>query len=163
MDVKTLDKIAPDANESPESAIKFLLDCLYVYQQGDEDALGYIGYVLSKSFCEEDRTAASGYKLMKRYKSLVSRILDDPNCIIAAMGASWEEDYKDVDPDDYELTITKQDKSKKEVKTFIKSGGRDLPFPITCRMNSSGQWKVTSGFSTILMDVRKPKSEVEDF
>ncbi|MHA1682717.1 MAG: DUF6935 domain-containing protein [Promethearchaeota archaeon] len=164
MDVKTLEDLVSSANDSPENAIKFILDCLYVYQEGGDDkALGYMGYVLSKSYCEENMIAPCGYVLRGRYKQLVKDINHKPNCIVAMMGASWEDDYKGIDPDNYDLKITKKDGSEKQAKVFIKSGGRDNPVPITCKVNKDGKWKITDGFPTILMDVRKPKSDVDDF
>ena len=165
MDKNDLEKNADKANESKQSVIKYLVDCLYVYQQGDDDALGYFGYVLSKSFCNEDSSSPSGFTPTKRYESMIKRVREakNTNCVLSTMGGSWEEDYKDVDPDDYDINFGKETKSGKNTKKFIKAGGRDNPFPVDIRENNKGQWKIMGGLSTMCMDVRRPKSEEGDF
>ena len=165
MDTSTLKKLVDTANDSPEKAIKFLLDCLYVYQQGDDDGLGYLGFVMSKKLLSEDGNAPSGYKLGPSDMSLVKRLKEKKNehVIIASMGANWEEDYENINVDDYSLPVEKKDTSGKDTRVFIKSGGRDIAYPIKLRQNSKGQWKITGGFSSVVMGVRKTKSEEEDF
>nr|MDO8117727.1 hypothetical protein [Candidatus Sigynarchaeota archaeon] len=88
-----------------------------------------------------------------------------PHCIIALMGGTWEKDYKDANPDGYSLHVVKEDDAGMDGghRVFVKSGGRDNPIPVTLKQNSSGEWKITNGMGTIVMDVRKTKTQVEDF
>ncbi len=163
MDVSTLKKNVSSANKTAKNAIKYLVDCLYVYQQGDDSALGYMGYVLSKSFCTKDNSSPSGFKTSRRYESLIKALHDKKNTVLSTMGGTWQKDYKDVDPDKYNIKFTKEQKKSGGLKIFIDAGGRDIDFPVTVKKNNKGQWKVTDGFSSMLMDVRKPQSEVGDF
>lgn len=165
MDIKDLEKNAKMASNDPVSAIKFFINCLYVYQQGNDKALGYVGYVLSKDNLVADKTSPSGFK-PSPYTLNFIKMVQEPknvNVIIAAMGANYENDYTDVDPDNYELNITSEiDETKDDLSVFIKSGGHDLPFPINVSKNNKGQWKITE-FSSLVLGVRKPKSSERDF
>lgn len=165
MDIKTLEKNAAGATSSTTAAVKYLIDCLYVYQKGDDKALGFLGYVLSKNDLQENKQAPSGFVPSNSSLSLIKRIRAPTNQhgIVSLMGGTWEKDYKDAKPDAYELPITKEDVYGQDNRVFLKSGGRDNPYPIGLRQNASGQWKITNGLSTMVMDVRKPKSAVDDF
>ncbi|TXT66695.1 MAG: hypothetical protein BAJALOKI1v1_270027 [Promethearchaeota archaeon] len=165
MDITTLKTNAMEANKSEKGAIKYLVDCLYVYQQGNDDALGYMGYVLSKSFCNEDSSSPSGFVPNPRYTNLIKGLRETQrrNSILSTMGGTWQNDYKDVDPDNYEIKFTKEMMDGKETRFFIKAGGRDREFPINVRKNNKGEWKIMGGLSTLCMDVRKTKTETEDF
>ncbi|MHA1383280.1 MAG: DUF6935 domain-containing protein [Candidatus Helarchaeota archaeon] len=167
MDINTLKKNAEKATESPKSAIKYLVDCLYVYQQGDDAALGYMGYVLAKSFCREDSSSPSGYVPSQRYTNLIKSLRESrkKNAVLSTMGATWEKDYKDIDVDNYEIPFvdSKQTMMGEQTRLFINAGGRDMDFPVNVQQNNKGQWKIMSGLSTMCMDVRKTKSEAGDF
>ncbi|MHA1684219.1 MAG: DUF6935 domain-containing protein [Promethearchaeota archaeon] len=162
MDIESLKKDAEKATETPESAVKYLIDCLYVYQMGNDDALGYLGYVINKKELDEDMTAPSGYKIRRTASGLIAEIRRKKNCIVSSMGATWENDYEDIDVDNYTLPIQNIDELGGYKRVFLKAGGRDIPFPIKLKQNSKGEWKIFS-YSSLLMDVRKPKSEVDDF
>ncbi len=165
MNIKDLEKDAKTATDTPKGAIKFLVNCLYVYQQGNDKALGYMGYVLAKSFCEEDNSSPSGYKPNKRYTGLIKSLKEHRkrNSVLSTMGGTWEQDYKDIDPDNYELPFTKETMDGEETRFFINAGGRDLDFPVNVRQNNKGQWKIMGGLSTMCMDVRPTKTEKGDF
>lgn len=167
MDINTLKENASKANESPKNAIKFLIDCLYVYQQGDDKALGYMGYVLAKSYCQEDSSSPSGWAPNKRYTSMIKRVREAKNkyCVLSTMGARYEKDYKDFDVDNYEpkWVDSKQSMDGKQTRIFIDAGGRDIDFPVNVQQNNKGQWKIMGGLSSMCMDVRKPKSAEGDF
>ncbi|MHA1793209.1 MAG: DUF6935 domain-containing protein [Promethearchaeota archaeon] len=165
MNINALKKLVEYANDSPENAIKFLFYCLYLYQQGEDEALGYLGYVMSKKLLHEDSTSPSGLKLGPSDMGLVSRLKEprNKNVIIASMGASWKRDYKNINVDSFSLHVEKKDKMGDDLRLFIKSGGRDLSYPIKLRKNNKKKWKITGGFSSILTGVREPKSEAEDF
>lgn len=165
MDINDLKKNAAKANDTAKGVIKYLVDCLYVYQQGDDDALGYFGYILAKNFCKEDSSSPSGYKPSPRYTSMIKRVraAKNTNVVLSTMGGTWEKDYKGVDPDNYNLNFGKETMAGKETRIFINSGGHDLPFPINVRQNNKGQWKIMSGLSTMCMGVRKTKTEEGDF
>ena len=165
MDINDLKKNKDKANESQKAAIKFLIDCLYVYQQGNDDALGYMGCVLAKSFSQEDSSAPCGWKPNKRYTGLIKRVREakNVNCVLSTMGATWEKDYKDINVDDYEPKWTKETMDGEQTRIFINAGGRDIDFPVNVQQNNKGQWKIMGGLSTMCMDVRKPKSAVGDF
>ncbi|NMC08497.1 MAG: hypothetical protein GYA24_25030 [Candidatus Lokiarchaeota archaeon] len=164
MNIKALEKGSSAATSSPKAAVKFLLDTLYVYQQGDDGALGYLGFVLSKNDLVADENAPS--KFMPSVSTLQSvKRLKDPryaNSILALMGGTWQKDYKDAKPDAYTLPVTKEDDPGNGHRVFLKSGGRDNPFPVTLKQSGSGAWKVTEGLGTICMDVRKTKTAAED-
>ena len=173
MDLIDLKNQSETATETPENAVKFLLNCMYVYQKGgkkgkgEDKALGYMGFVLSKDGLKENKKAESKFLPFATTLQLIKGLKEPQraNTVLASMGGTWEQDYKDVDPDNYELNITnKQDLGDDRVKIFIKSGGRDNPFPITLAKNASGQWKILSAyFSSIVMDVRKGKTTAGDF
>ena len=165
MDIKDLEKNAAKATDSPENALKYVIDCLYVYQKVNEKALGYFGYVLSKNMMQEDSSAPSG---LKPGPTTLGRIkgTKEPQRkygVLAVMGASWEEDYKDINVDNYKLKILKVDTKGDKCKITLKSGGHDNPIPIKLAKNNKGQWKITDGFTTLTRDSRKPKSEVGNF
>ena len=109
MDINDLKKNAAKANDTAKGVIKYLVDCLYVYQQGDDDALGYFGYILAKSFCKEDSSSPSGYKPSPRYTSMIKRVraAKNTNVVLSTMGGTWEKDYKGVYPDNYNLDFGK--------------------------------------------------------
>ncbi|MHA1380439.1 MAG: DUF6935 domain-containing protein [Candidatus Helarchaeota archaeon] len=165
MNIKDLEKNASKATETPQSAVKYVLDCLYVYQKVDEKALGYFGYVLSKNVMQEDSSAPSGLKpgptTLNRIKG--TKEPQRANGVLACMGATWEKDYKDIDVDNYEPNIIKVEENGNKAKVILKSGGHDNPIPIGLAKNNKGQWKIVNGFSTLTRDCRKPKSAVGDF
>ncbi|MFX1450721.1 MAG: DUF6935 domain-containing protein [Promethearchaeota archaeon] len=165
MNIKDLEKNAAKATESPESAIKYVLDCLYVYQKVDEKALGYFGYVLSKNMMQEDASAPSGLKPRVTTMARIKGTKEPQRAygVLAVMGASWEKDYKDIDVDNYKPKILKVDKDGDKVKVVLKSGGHDNPINIKLAKNNKGQWKITDGFTTLTRDSRKPKSATGDF
>ncbi|NVM03168.1 MAG: hypothetical protein HWN67_12570 [Candidatus Helarchaeota archaeon] len=165
MDIKDLEKNAAKATESPESAIKYVLDCLYVYQKVDDKAMGYFGYVLSKDMMREDASAPSGLKPGLTTLNRIKGTKEHQRAygVLACMGASWEKDYKDIDVDNYKPNILKVDKDDDKAKVVLKSGGHDNPISIKLAKNNKGQWKIISGFTTLTRDSRKPKSAVGDF
>ena len=173
MDLIDLKNQSETANDTPENAVKFLLNCMYVYQKGgkkgkgEDKALGYMGFVLSKDGLKENKKAESGYLPFATTLQLIKGLREPQrgNTILASMGGTWENNYEDVDPDNYELNITNtQEIAEDQVKIFIKSGGRDNPFPMTLAKNNQGQWKVMSAyFSSIVMDVRPGKATAGDF
>jgi len=172
VDLKILSRDIDIANDTPEHAIKYLLNCLYVYQKGgkkergEDKALGYLGFVLSKNNLKEDKNAASGYKPLQSTLSLIKGLSEAhrANAILSSMGGSWEANYENVDPDNYEVSIERvEEQGEGRVKIFINAGGRDNPFPLTLAKNNQGQWKVVGGFSSLCMDVRPPKSALGDF
>ncbi|MHA1380438.1 MAG: DUF6935 domain-containing protein [Candidatus Helarchaeota archaeon] len=172
LDLTDLKIQSENATETPETAIKFVLNCLYLYQtggkkrKGEDKALGYLGFVLSKSDLKEDKKSPSGFKIMPSTMSLIKGLKDPhrANAILSSMGATWVNNYQDIDVDDYELKVQRvEDLGNDRVKVFIIAGGRDNPFPLTLAKNNQGQWKIVGGFSTLCMDVRKPKSAVGDF
>lgn len=131
-----------------------------------EKALGYIGFVLSKDNLKEVESAPSGYIPIGSTQRLIKGLKEPQraNSILSSMGATWQNDYEDIDPDNYELPISKEeDYGEDQIRIFIKAGGRDNPFPIVIAKNNQDQWKITEGFSTICMDVRPPKSKTKDF
>lgn len=165
MDINDLEKNAKNATKDPKTAIKYFIDCLYVYQQGDDDALGYLGYVLSKKESVEDESAPSGFIPSTHAMTLIKMVREpkNVNVLLGAMGATWENDYQDVDPDNYQPKYkSQQDLGDDTLKLFIKSGGQDLPFPIRVAKNKQGQWKIME-FSSIVTGVRPPKSSERDF
>ena len=165
MKISDLEKDAAKATDSPEKAVKYALDCLYVYQNVDEKAVGYFGYVLSKDMMEEDSSMPSGLKprvtTMARIKG--TKEPQRKYGVLAHMGASWEKDYKDLDVDNYKPNIIKVDKKDDKATITLKSGGHDHPVNVKLAKNNKGQWKIISGFSTLTRDSRKPKSVVGDF
>ena len=171
MDLKDLEKDAATANDSPQNALKYLLNCLYVYQRGgkkgkgEDKALGYIGFVISKDNLKEDKKSPSGLKPFATSLNLIKGLREPQrlNSILSSMGASWENNYEDIDLDNYELPIVEIKEVGDQVKIILKAGGRDNPFPITLAQNNQGQWKIVGGFSTLCMDVRRPKAAVGDF
>jgi hypothetical protein len=171
MDHKDLERDSATANDSPQNALKFLLNCLYVYQRGgkkgrgEDKALGYIGFVLSKDNLKEDRKSPSGLKPFASSLSLIKGLRQPQrlNAIISSMGATWENNYEDVDPSNYELPIVNEQEVGDRLRITLKAGGRDNPFPITLAQNNRGQWKIVGGFSSLCMDVRRPKAAVGDF
>jgi hypothetical protein len=133
--------------------------------KGEDKALGYIGFVLSKDNLKEDKKSPSGLKPFASSLNLIKGLRQPQRyyAILSSMGASWENNYQDVDPTNYELPIVEVKEQGDKVKIILKAGGRDNPFPITLAQNNRGQWKIVGGFSTLCMDVRQPKAAVGDF
>jgi len=61
------------------------------------------------------------------------------------------------------MTVVKeQDRSDKEKKIFIQSGGKDNPTPVSLARNSSRQWKMIE-YSSVCTGVKMTVKEEGDF
>ncbi|MHA1960387.1 MAG: DUF6935 domain-containing protein [Candidatus Thorarchaeota archaeon] len=149
--------------DSPYGSIMYYVIAALNIENDVELANAMMTLVVSKNDSIEDGSSPSGRKLRRTGAGYyIGQFQEDPNIARSYVGGKHEEDYK-WDKNKLVMTVVKdQDQGTGKKKIFIKSGGKDMPTPVSVARNKSGQWKLTS-YSSICTGVRKPASEVGDF
>jgi len=147
-------QIAEKAGD-PKAALKLWFDGVYVYLLVDKE-LG------QQCILEMDRWKEWDSRSFRTFRSQIDSM---PYIMYSyAKGATPQNGYK-FDPNNYELVFhgainTKPFADKPEgdfVKMFIRSGGADLPRPLTMQRNNLGQYKMYE-FSSLYVGVRPPET-----
>ncbi len=147
--------------EKPENTILYYLIAALNLEKKRDIAEDMMTVVITKNDCVEDGRSPTGLKLGNRATYFVEQFLESRNNARSYVGGTNENNYE-IDWDKLTLTIVKKQDHQGGYKFFVESGGRDNPVPCQLKKNKHGQWKLTE-YSSFCMDVKKPRSEVDDF
>jgi hypothetical protein len=146
---------------SPEDSIMYYLIAALNIEKDPELADAMMTVVVSKRHCVESGDSPSGLRLGTTSKYGVGQFQRNKNIARSYVGGTSKNGYK-IDKKNLTMTVVKKEEKGKGLKFFIKSGGKDMPTPVTLQKNSSGQWKLTN-YSSIYTGVKKTVEEEGDF
>ncbi len=155
LSLEQFEQLWSSSGTSPEGAVKCLLVAvLETYKEQNPDGKKMWGMVLPKNELDGQGHPGRGQQLaLSQFARQIKGTRFNGAIAASYLGGTPNNGYQHAYEQSLAVDEHQSRRSEKEAKLFVRSGGKDLPSPVSLKQNKSGYWKIFE-YSSLLTGVR---------